>query len=77
MTMTKHGPLMLDGNVNRLAWTSESKTGVFNAHNHRHGRGLEKNFYVVSQGYYRKPPSSTSILNFIDTVVSIKSNNKK
>lgn len=51
MTMTKHGPLVLDGNVDRLAWTSELKTGMFNAHNHRHGRDLERNFYLVSRGF--------------------------
>lgn len=77
MTMTKHGPLMLGGSVNRLSWTSESKTGMFNAHNHKQGRDLERNFYITSHGYYWKPPTSTSILNFINTVVSFKSNNKK
>ncbi len=51
--MTKHGEIKLDGNVDRPAWTSESATGMWDAYNHKHGRYLEKNFYIVSRGCYR------------------------
>lgn len=37
----------------RPAWTSEKKTGMFNAHNHRHDRHLRYRFFIKSEGLYR------------------------
>jgi hypothetical protein len=34
----------------RPAWTTES----FESHNHRYDRGLEKDFFIKSGGFYRK-----------------------
>ena len=50
----KYDPISLDENVDRPSWTSESGTGMWDAHKYRHGRDLEKNFYIISEGCYRK-----------------------
>jgi hypothetical protein len=40
--------------IHRPAWTGGTSTGMFNSCNHRHSRGLERNFFIESEGQYKK-----------------------
>ena len=44
-----------DQRVLRPAWTSTTKTGMFESYNHQHDRSIRYGFYVRSQGFYRIP----------------------
>ena len=42
----------------RPAWTSETKSGMLGSFNHRDGKDLERGFFVLSGGEFRKPRKS-------------------
>lgn len=50
-----------DHRLCRPAWTSETKTGMFDSANHRHDRHLRYRFYVKSHGLYKKMNPSRPI----------------
>ena len=63
------GVLKLGENVEhrvcRPAWTSSRVTGYFKSCNHRHGRYLEPNFYVESEGLYKPDNKKVPYLAYV------------
>lgn len=43
--------------LRRPGWTTKDE----NSFNHRHGRHLERNFFLKTEGFYRKMPKNASL----------------